>query len=1084
MAIQISNFWLIAIGALILMGFLLPIGGAQVVNYIINGNASINTTDTLGDVMLRGNIASTILNMTGYSIESVGNLSVENGWLALGVNRALYPLLDPGDLAVGGDARFEKGLSALSEYGSQGIAIFQSNESQLSRRTSITGYFIGENKYLCDDLIGFTSSDLDAFVLFIGATEPEFSAPIDTLINSSCVKLGIGVDNLPDVNPVSYVVTNNPYLFVGDGGIFKVTLTNSTDSSVRFESLNTTSINPFRFTSEMDRPNSINTVVLTDMQGNSDVTGFANFFVNSVAANGSINYGALFASVLALLQGGEYTSLDITLVQEGTNVETTALRISPHTNIIAIEREIDPSSVYYENSSGTFDITSDVADNTILTEVFNENGSVLYIGNQINFTKITFALATEGDESIEPNFYYCNNTNDWQFINETVNDGTSGFTSSGSVKAPNPPNRGVCNKALDGTPFINPNNYTYIAIERTNGNLNTIPIIRTVSIFEQSTNIRIGINQSAGEEGAFIIDNVQQDKPGGPVFGVTGFVGDQKEIYMALQTGLNDSASFVRNSFCSFSTRNVTDEQKDNWTYLLNCEQRVKDMGITGRQDFWSSGKGSSLFAEYDIGTQKLHLYNELGNGGLQGEGSFDYRLDSNDANFVNGSIHNLIPTICQEGFNAGDEVPITNENFETGLGIFKNDPNNILDWIVVSDSRCDSGLCANAIGPDTILMETSYSTLGFNETNISFVYSLQSMVGGSSFTVYINNNTGSGDVPIYTDSGTDLKVPVNILLSEDYSNAALINITVECISTLASRQCFYDTFKVFGTAISNTIQNVSKFNSEICFSDGTRGSDGNCSRGIFYSGCDDITYFYGPTNITGGSGGGIGGSGTSNNIAKFASSTTITNSIMTDDSNKITIGGDLLVNGELNATDIFINNYPWLNKSGDTGTGNFIFEKNVTIGGSGLKIDIYPGKVGGFFDLMVMDPLATFSSQTMGMVGGLYLLNDINNESRVRLLASDNSVAWEMEHTGDNNQLYLRKVQDPEINNTFNIESKVNLSEDLYMNNNTINEVKRINFDNSGDNDQGFAIVTNSTTRRTIITWNLTDAIADGVWP
>jgi hypothetical protein len=54
-------------------------------------------------------------------------------------------------------------------------------------------------------------------------------------------------------------------------------------------------------------------------------------------------------------------------------------------------------------------------------------------------------------------------------------------------------------------------------------------------------------------------------------------------------------------------------------------------------------------------------------------------------------------------------------------------------------------------------------------------------------------------------------------------------------------------------------------FDSEICFSDGTRTADGNCTRGLVYKAEDDLVYALGSWNITGTGG---GGSGTVTSIA------------------------------------------------------------------------------------------------------------------------------------------------------------------------------------------------------------------------
>ena len=52
-----------------------------------------------------------------------------------------------------------------------------------------------------------------------------------------------------------------------------------------------------------------------------------------------------------------------------------------------------------------------------------------------------------------------------------------------------PINRGKCNKQIDGTPFGNTTNYTYIAIQRTRNNIITPPIVDGITIGGGSTSM-------------------------------------------------------------------------------------------------------------------------------------------------------------------------------------------------------------------------------------------------------------------------------------------------------------------------------------------------------------------------------------------------------------------------------------------------------------------------------------------------------------------------------------------------------------------------------------------------------------------
>ena len=68
-------------------------------------------------------------------------------------------------------------------------------------------------------------------------------------------------------------------------------------------------------------------------------------------------------------------------------------------------------------------------------------------------------------------------------------------------------------------------------------------------------------------------------------------------------------------------------------------------------------------------------------------------------------------------------------------LGVFVNDPGNINDWLVLSDNECQEGQCAIAEGNgDIVNMSVNFNTLDRNETNLSFFYSLDTLLGADYF--------------------------------------------------------------------------------------------------------------------------------------------------------------------------------------------------------------------------------------------------------------------------------------------------------------------------------------------------------------
>lgn len=234
---------------------------------------------------------------------------------------------------------------------------------------------------------------------------------------------------------------------------------------------------------------------------------------------------------------------------------------------------------------------------------------------------------------------------------------------------------------------------------------------------------------------------------------------------------------------------------------------------------------------------------------GILARGDAVFSLNDNDFNIFDGSLLIQDPVTFQEGFDEGDQVTILTESFTGGLGAFTNLQTDAGNWFANLDAQCGDGECANAngiSGTGTIFMQTNFSTFNLNETQVKFVYSLQTVVGGNTFNVYANNNSGSGDVLIFSDSGTELLIEEIIDLSTDFENISIVSLEFECDVTNFNRECFVDNILVNATAAANTLANVSSFDSVINFGDGDVLGDGFPARGIFYEAENDTIFIRG----------------------------------------------------------------------------------------------------------------------------------------------------------------------------------------------------------------------------------------------
>ncbi len=337
--------------------------------------------------------------------------------------------------------------------------------------------------------------------------------------------------------------------------------------------------------------------------------------------------------------------------------------------------------------------------------------------------------------------------------------------------------------------------------------------------------------------------------------------GNDTNLWM--QSGKNNSFSSIGNSFFVVPTYMANDNFTENGvinmtkasSYLILCDTFGIDCNFNAdtRGNAIDSIPGGPLLGT--MGDLEVWQSAKI-HDGLSVEGPIFFDLEGNNANFNNGTVHIATGVTFEEGFSAGESVTKFTETFASGLGIFINIQSDLGNWVNVLNSvMCDEGECADGDGAGSGLveMQTNFSTSDINETTLSFVYSLVNLIGAGEFSIEVNNNIGSGDVEIFSDTTTSvIKSSEFIALPSSMDDQPLVTLTVICdigSSNKPTRQCFFDTAKINGTAISTTLINVSGFNSIIAFSDGTLDADGFPERGIIYNASNDQIIFRG--NVT-----------------------------------------------------------------------------------------------------------------------------------------------------------------------------------------------------------------------------------------
>ncbi len=366
--------------------------------------------------------------------------------------------------------------------------------------------------------------------------------------------------------------------------------------------------------------------------------------------------------------------------------------------------------------------------------------------------------------------------------------------------------------------------------------------------FEDSDHIlKKGVSGFVGlGDDAFFFQHIDEQPAGEIPFIVVANKTDSDldAVLISVQIGLNESNSILGNSWIV-----VLNNLTNNLTEYHKCFSVAGLLNKTLRVQCDSLDSGADLIVQDDIqsfGTM-------FADGGIRAETLVDFIMNGEDVNIQNGSVHIFTPVNFVSGVTILDEVTTFAEDFVGLLGSFSNLQIDTGNWFSTTNVLCDDGDCANAIGISgigNIIMEANISTVNINTTTLNFVYSLANMLGANDFTVTANNNVGSGEVTLLTDSTNDvIKSSQSIAMPSSMSNQPSVSIKFNCDVTQTNRQCFVDTIFVNGTAIATTLTNQSGFNSVIKFGDGALASDGFPERGIIYNASEDQIIFRG--NVT-----------------------------------------------------------------------------------------------------------------------------------------------------------------------------------------------------------------------------------------
>lgn len=341
-------------------------------------------------------------------------------------------------------------------------------------------YDYSENVFCDYTANNFIDSGGSQWIVIKEETSPydDARADVKVFINSSCIELehNPSWDANFDSN-TSWVMTGGIGMVVQSGGFFEYYIGDNVQSGFKIKANNATSPNSFILDTTAGVDDQTSMSIYTDSMDKNAVNSLEIFMSSSTGVDGVTSNTIKLLGDATGFNNSFLHFINIALLgMPGPGNDIDVININGDVDhIIHAGASVGLSKMYIENSTGIFDITD------IESLVFQEDDSVLYIGSTLNFTSIGVSLSSGSSTDITAIYYYCNSEGTYTSVTG-VTDSTSGFQSSGSIIAGNPLDRGLCNQAIDGTPFANTTNYTYIGIQRTKNHVNSPPVLSSVAL--------------------------------------------------------------------------------------------------------------------------------------------------------------------------------------------------------------------------------------------------------------------------------------------------------------------------------------------------------------------------------------------------------------------------------------------------------------------------------------------------------------------------------------------------------------------------------------------------------------------------
>jgi len=475
--------------------------GVRILDDLYVGATSGNTIPMTGDDVFISDDAEVGDNLTvGGDTYLAGNETID-GYLHLG--GAIHnQSTERGDLFTYG--HIFSNASITSTARKFGISLLSLNHGTVANITSTgeTAFMEVNDELICDSTKPFIPGKAPAghqgfFFTILNSSPVDYRGATGEIIgvfNSSCIKVSIaasGLRELDNSTTLSYYIYKSPTLAVTDRGSLFFHVGKNPDAKFKIYIPEGRGFHGVYVddTAGADQHQSL--TVDTDANNKTGVVSINSFIRSTIPVIAKDLISVLIEAVLSNFNKGSYVALDINLIaqtdsgQTGYGLNMThsdAIRIRGNfTHLIHYGEEANLSMAWYDNTTVTQKALGNFTSTTDDMEIFQKQDSVIYIGNNLNFTTISLVFNTTSSGDIQIEFYYVNGTGHWRNFTAYV-DSTNGGRQSGTISFTNPTDRGKGHTDLVGTNFPDTTDYYYVAIKRTKKTIATSPIENTITI--------------------------------------------------------------------------------------------------------------------------------------------------------------------------------------------------------------------------------------------------------------------------------------------------------------------------------------------------------------------------------------------------------------------------------------------------------------------------------------------------------------------------------------------------------------------------------------------------------------------------